>query len=49
MQMHVIGFEPSGDLAGPYTDPKVLEGTLKIILEVYPRGRSKRGGRKHGD
>ena len=36
MQMHVIGFEPSGDWAGPYTDPKVLEGTLKIILEVDP-------------
>ena len=40
MQMHVIGFEPSGDwAAGPYTDPKVLEGTLKIILEVDPNAK----------
>ena len=39
MQIHVIGFEPSGDWAGPDTEPTVLEGTLKIILEVDPNAK----------
>ncbi len=36
MQMHVITFEPSDDWAGPYTDPEVLQKTLRIIRMVDP-------------